>query len=35
MDQQNVQDEAALLLPKDVNNEYLAKLKRETGHDGV
>ncbi len=29
MDQQNVQEEAALLLPKEVNNEYLGKLKQE------
>ena len=29
MDQQNVQEEAALMLPKEVNNEYLGKLKQE------
>ena len=29
MDEQNVQEEAALLLPKDINNEYLGKLKQD------
>ncbi|HTY23042.1 MAG TPA: Wzz/FepE/Etk N-terminal domain-containing protein, partial [Desulfomonilaceae bacterium] len=29
MDQQNVQEDSAILLPKEVNNEYLGRLKQE------